>query len=171
MQKGTIIDSLLMFSRIGRTEMHYSDIDLNEMVQYIRSSMEHDVQGRQIQWHIDPLPPVKGDPVLIRQVMVNLLANAVKFTKNENPAVIRVKGESKDSKIVVSVQDNGVGFDMKYKHKLFGVFQRLHSKAEFEGTGIGLANVRRIIKRHGGEIRAEGKTGKGATFTFTIPRQ
>jgi light-regulated signal transduction histidine kinase (bacteriophytochrome) len=124
---------------------------------------------RQIEWQVSALPAVKGDGALLRQAWWNLLANAVKYTRGKEPARIAITGTLEKDEIVFSVGDNGAGFDMRYANKLFGVFQRLHSEQEFEGTGIGLANVRRIISRHGGRTWAEGKPGEGAKFFFSLP--
>jgi light-regulated signal transduction histidine kinase (bacteriophytochrome) len=126
---------------------------------------------RSIEWHMAELPQAPGDAALLRQVWLNLLGNAAKYTGPRSPAIIEVTGEEHDREIVYSVKDNGVGFDDKYRGKLFGVFSRLHTAAEFEGTGVGLALVQRIVRRHGGWVKAEGKVGEGATFTFALPKK
>jgi two-component system, chemotaxis family, sensor kinase Cph1 len=133
-------------------------------------SLEHDFANRKIEWEIAELPKTKADPSLLRMVWFNLLSNALKFTKNKELALIEVGFLDEENEYVFFVRDNGAGFDMRYAHKLFGVFQRLHSKDEFEGTGIGLANVRRIILKHGGRTWAESKLNEGATFYFTLPK-
>jgi len=133
--------------------------------------LESQTQGRNILWKNAVLPPVQADPAMLKQVLVNLFANAIKYTRRRDPAEIETGVESEtDHEVVVFVRDNGAGFDMKYADKLFGVFQRLHRADEFEGTGIGLANVRRIVTRHGGRIWAEAEVEKGATFYFSIAR-
>lgn len=167
---GILIDDLLVFSRMGRTEMRRSQVDMNALVQETIHDLQSETAGRAIEWHCDPLPPVEGDSALLRQVFANLISNAVKYSRPRNPAVIHI-GFKKEAKggVIVFVRDNGVGFDMTYVGKLFGVFQRLHRANEFEGTGIGLANVRRIILRHGGETWAESELDKGATFYFSLP--
>src|SRR5439155_5284369 len=134
-----------------------------------RQDLARDIEGREIEWSVGKLPEVRGDPVLLRQVTVNLLSNAVKYTRSRAQARIEIGAEEKEGETIVFVRDDGVGFDMKRAEKLFGVFQRLHSQKEFEGTGIGLANVRRIIERHGGRTWAEAKPGAGATFYFSLP--
>ncbi len=132
--------------------------------------MSSDLKGRNIKWDIGPLPEVNVDRPMLKQVWVNLISNAVKYTGQREQAEIKIRCRKNDSDdFEFSVQDNGAGFDMQYAHKLFGVFQRLHLNEEFEGTGIGLANVRRIILRHGGKTWAEGKIDGGATFSFTLP--
>lgn len=167
-----LIDSLLSFSRLGRTELKESAVDLRTLVEATRNDLRAEQDGREIEWRIDPLPLVRGDPTLLRQVFANLLGNALKFSRGRKPATITV-GVIDDPEMpshrTLFVRDNGAGFDPKYSANLFGVFQRLHSAKEFEGTGIGLANVRRIIARHGGRIWAEGAPGQGATFYFTLP--
>jgi PAS domain S-box-containing protein len=170
-QMGQLIDDLLSFSKMGCAEMHTGRVDLNALVEEVRHEAERDAQGREVVWNVAPLPEVKGDAAMLRQVWANLLANAVKYTRPRDPGRIEVgAGAATDGELVFFVRDNGVGFDPKYGHKLFGVFQRLHSAAEFEGTGIGLANVRRIVARHGGRTWAESKPGEGATFYFSLPK-
>jgi signal transduction histidine kinase len=169
-QMGQLIDDLLVFSRMGRQEMLRTGVNLDQLVKTVIHDLRHDLQGRAISWTIGPLPEVYGDPAMLRQVFTNLLSNALKFTRHragakiEIGATLRTEGETE-----IFVRDNGAGFDMQYVNKLFGVFQRLHRHDEFEGTGIGLANVRRIIHRHGGRTRAEGAVDRGATFFFTLP--
>jgi signal transduction histidine kinase len=169
---GNLIDDLLAFSRVGRSEMQKNDVNLDELVQQTLSEFQVGTNGREITWDVCPLPTVRADRSMLRQVLVNLISNAVKFTGKRTRAEIEVGCASTETKeIVIFVRDNGVGFDPKYTEKLFGVFQRLHSSDEFEGTGIGLANVQRIIHRHGGRVWAEGAVDKGATFYFSIPKQ
>jgi chemotaxis family two-component system sensor kinase Cph1 len=129
-----------------------------------------ETEGRRVAWRIGALPVARADPVMLQQVFQNLLSNAVKYTRHRAEAVIDVGCETGASELVFSVRDNGVGFDMAFAHKLFGVFQRLHRMEEYEGIGIGLANVRRIVERHGGRTWAEGELGRGAAFYFTLPR-
>jgi light-regulated signal transduction histidine kinase (bacteriophytochrome) len=133
--------------------------------------LEHDLQGRAVEWEVGELPEVMADRALLRQVFANLLGNAVKYTRPRAPARIGVSARREGGETVVTVRDNGVGFDMQYSDKLFGVFQRLHGEAEFEGTGIGLANVRRIVSRHGGRTWAEGEVDKGSAFHFSLPEK
>jgi light-regulated signal transduction histidine kinase (bacteriophytochrome) len=169
---GDLIDDLLAFSRVGRSEMQKNDVNLDELVRQTLSEFQVGMNGREITWDVSPLPTVRADRSMLRQVLVNLVSNAVKFTGKRTRAQIGVGCASTETKeIVIFVRDNGVGFDPKYTEKLFGVFQRLHSSDEFEGTGIGLANVQRIIHRHGGRVWAEGAVDKGATFYFSIPKQ
>jgi two-component system sensor histidine kinase/response regulator len=167
---GTLIDDLLAFSRMGRVELCKSTVSLNRVVEEVLQELRPDTETRNIAWTLNDLPVVEGDPSLLRQVLVNLLSNAVKYTKPRELARIEIgRCESEPHEIVIFVRDNGAGFDMRYADKLFGVFQRLHGATEFEGTGIGLANVRRIIHRHGGRTWAEGKVGEGATFYISLP--
>ena len=166
---GELIDALLTLSRLGRKEIEVLDIDMTGIVKELSDELGFDTDKRRVEFNIKPLPPARGDKGMIRQVFANLLLNAVKFTKPRDIAKIEVGGYNEDSENVYYVKDNGAGFDMRYKDKLFGVFQRLHNGEEFEGTGIGLAIVQRIINRHGGQIWAEGKVNEGATFYFALP--
>ena len=171
-QMGSLIDDLLVFSRMSRMELRRSNVALNSLVDEVVRAAQGEAQGRSIRWQIPSLPEVEADPPMLRQVWVNLISNAVKYTRTRNPAEIEVGcQDGPDNEWTFFVRDNGVGFDMQYVDKLFGVFQRLHRTDEFEGTGIGLANVRRIIFRHGGQTWAEGKPDGGATFYFSLPKQ
>ena len=174
-QMGVLIDELLQFSRSGRSEMNIGPVDMDEVLREALEPLQQETSGRQIEWSIGALPRVAGDHGLLRQVWANLLGNAVKYTRGRAPAHIEVgardAGEGEADEDVFWVRDDGVGFDMQYAHKLFGVFQRLHDSSEFEGTGIGLANVQRIITRLGGRVWAEGELGEGATFSFSLPRR
>lgn len=169
---GQLIDSLMGLSKISRQEMHRSRLDLNAVVSRIVEGLGPETAGRSIQWRVGPLPAVRGDEVLLRAAFQNLLGNAVKFTGHQPEAVIEVGTlEAGDSDWTIFVKDNGVGFDPAYAHRLFGAFQRLHHDDEFEGTGVGLANVQRIIHRHGGRVLAEGIPGVGAIFYITLPKE
>jgi light-regulated signal transduction histidine kinase (bacteriophytochrome) len=166
---GLLIDDLLAFSRVGRTELQLRTVSLQQLVQEAVQELREETQGRDINWIIGPLPEVTVDRSLMRLVLINLLANAVKFTSKREHAEIEVGASSDDAnEVVVFVRDNGVGFDMEYADKLFGVFQRLHPAEEYEGTGIGLANVQRIIHRHKGRTWAKGEVNGGATFFFSL---
>ncbi len=179
-QMGGLIDDLLQFSRIGRAELRQGAVSLEQLVKETLASFEQDVDDRKISWTIGKLPDVHGDPSLLRQVFMNLIGNAVKYTRVRNEARIEVgmvssngaagNGERNPDEVVIYVRDNGAGFDPQYVHKLFGVFQRLHAAHEFEGTGIGLANVKRIVLRHGGRVWAEGNVNEGATFYVALKK-
>jgi light-regulated signal transduction histidine kinase (bacteriophytochrome) len=169
-QLGNLIDALLAFSRMGRTELRQKRVNLTKLVEEARTALQPDAKDRKIEWQIAALPEVRGDPLMLRQVILNLLSNALKYTRRANPARIEIGAMDSETETIFFVRDNGVGFEMKYAEKLFGVFQRLHAASEFEGTGIGLANVRRIIHRHGGHTWAEGSVGGGATFCFSLPK-
>ncbi len=165
-----LIDDLLAFSRLGRQALTFGPIDIGSLVDEVWSGLCSINSGRSIEIRKDKLPQVHGDLHLIKQVLFNLIANAVKFTRICKHAVIEIGGSDEDSKVLIYVKDNGVGFDMDYYDKLFNVFQRLHNKEEFEGTGVGLATAQRIIHKHSGHIWAEGKIDQGATFYFTLPK-
>jgi PAS domain S-box-containing protein len=168
---GNLIDDLLTFSRIGRSEMQKADINLGQLVRETLGDFQEETKGRNVVWKINPLPSVRADRALLRLALVNLISNAVKFTGARAEARIEIGCASGgDGESVIFIRDNGAGFDPHYVDKLFGVFQRLHSRDEFEGTGIGLANVQRIIHRHGGRTWAEGVVDGGATFYFSIPK-
>ena len=167
---GTLVDNLLSFSQMGRSALHLSDVDLGALVAAIREEMLPDYEARQVEWQVHPMPVVVADAAFIHMVLRNLISNALKYSSRRELARIEIGAEAQDKEVVVHVRDNGVGFDMQYAGKLFGVFQRLHRMEEFEGTGIGLASVRRIIERHGGRVWAEGQVDRGATFYFALPR-
>jgi len=168
---GDLIDDLLTFSRVGRAALQKTNVDLDLLIQETLKDLQADTKERNIIWNIHPLPPVRADRSLLRMVLVNLIANAVKFTGTRAEAKIEINcAPGANDEIVIFIRDNGAGFNPKYTKKLFGVFQRLHSHDEFEGTGIGLANVQRIVQRHGGRAWAEGIMDGGATFFFSIPK-
>jgi light-regulated signal transduction histidine kinase (bacteriophytochrome) len=168
---GRLIDDLLALARLGRKEMRFAPLDMSELVQEISNELQAAHAERNLQFEIQSLPPVRGDRAMIRQVLENLLLNAIKFTQDRETALIQVSGWAEADEHVYCVLDNGVGFDMRYVNKLFGVFQRLHPEKDFEGTGVGLAMVRRIIERHGGKMWAEGRINEGAAFYFTLPHR
>ncbi|MCM3877266.1 MAG: ATP-binding protein, partial [Thermoanaerobaculia bacterium] len=167
-QMGQLIDDLLSFSRIGRHGIARTAVDMKALAH----AAFKDLPGvnESVSFSVGPLPHADADSSLMRQVWTNLISNALKFTRPKAERVIEIAGRTEPGRVVYSMKDNGVGFDMAYKHKLFGVFQRLHSSLEFEGTGVGLALVQRIVHRHGGEVWADGKVGEGATFSFSLPR-
>lgn len=167
---GTLVDNLLTFSQMGRSSLTLTDVNLRHLFTEGWRELKPDIGSRNIKFILDDLPTVWGDLMMLRLVVQNLLSNAVKYTRNTAEARVHVGHREEEDEHVVYVSDNGVGFDMKYVGKLFGVFQRLHKMEDFEGTGIGLANVRRIISRHGGRTWAEGKPGEGATVFFTLPK-
>jgi signal transduction histidine kinase len=168
---GNLIDDLLAFSRIGRAETKKTEVDLEQLVKEVVAEIGQDTKSRDIAWKIGALPVCYGDRSMLRLVVVNLVSNAVKFTRMRRPAEIEIGCVDRNKKEVeVFVRDNGAGFDMQYVNKLFGVFQRLHLPEQFEGTGIGLATVQRIIHRHGGKVRGEGAVDQGATFYFSLPK-
>jgi PAS domain S-box-containing protein len=167
---GILIDDLISFSRTGRSELKKSTLKMNQVIEDAFAQIKPTINDRKVELKISTLPEVNGDYNLLRLVWINLLDNAVKYTRTREEAVIKIGFKDNKRELVFYIQDNGVGFDMKYAQKLFGVFQRLHSSSQFEGTGIGLANVQRIILRHGGRTWAEAETDKGATFYFSIPK-
>ena len=168
---GNLIDDLLAFSRIGRAETKKMPVNLEQLVKEVVAELGQETKGRDIAWKIGALPVCFGDRPMLKLVVVNLVSNAVKFTRTRKPAEIEVGCVAgNNNEVEVFVRDNGAGFDMQYVNKLFGVFQRLHLAEQFEGTGIGLATVQRIIHRHGGKVRAEGAVDQGATFYFSLPK-
>ena len=165
-----LIDDLLSFSRVLSNSMTMSDIDMHKLVREVWNEIREASKERELELKITMILSACGDQPLIRQVLSNLISNAVKFTKDRKPGIIEMSSYTENGKNVYCIKDNGAGFDMAYYDKLFGVFQRLHSAEEYEGTGVGLAVVHRIVKRHGGQVWAEGKVNEGATFYFTLPR-
>jgi signal transduction histidine kinase len=166
-----LINDLLGLAHVGRQELHFQAVELNALVRDVIQDTSDESRNRNIQWRIGELPVLECDPGLIKLVFYNLLSNAVKYTRPRDPAVIEIGQMTIDGERTFFVRDNGVGFNMKYAHKLFGVFERLHRQEDFEGTGVGLATVQRIIHKHGGRIRAEGGIDRGATFFFTLSPQ
>ena len=168
---GKLVDDLLSFSQMGRASLRPTTVDMNDLVAACLDKMSLELRGRHIEWDIGPLPTVWADPAFLHLAVFNLLSNAVKFTGQRDPAVIRIAAEDAPGETIFHVADNGAGFNMEYVHKLFGVFQRLHRMEDFQGTGIGLANVRRIVERHNGRVWANAVQGEGATFSFALPKQ
>lgn len=169
-QMGQLIDDLLAFSRLGRREVKAAGLDMGTLVRNVVQELQNNLGDRKVEWDLKPLPAARADRALIHQVWVNLLGNALKFTRRQEAAVIEVGYRAAGDEDIYYVKDNGVGFDMQFAHKLFGVFQRLHRYEEFEGTGVGLALVQRIVQRHGGRVWAEGQVNGGACFYFSLPR-
>ncbi len=167
---GTLVDNLLAFSRMGRTSIHPVPINMDSLTREVVREIQGEVGTRSIDWKIGALPQVEGDLMMLRLAMTNLVSNAAKYTRKRDQAVVEITGEIHEGEAVFHVQDNGIGFDMKHVDKLFGVFQRLHRMEEYEGTGIGLANVRRIMTRHGGRAWAKGELNQGATFSIALPK-
>jgi len=167
---GVLVDDLLTFSQMGRAALRPVSVDLNQLVRSVAQEFGAETANRKVEWIIPELPTVTGDPAFLQIALRNLFSNAVKYTRTRESARIELSAQSTADEYIVSVRDNGVGFNMKYVNKLFGVFQRLHRAEEFDGTGIGLANVRRIIERHDGRTWAEGREGEGAAFHFSLPK-
>jgi light-regulated signal transduction histidine kinase (bacteriophytochrome) len=165
----TLIDDLLAFSHASKAEMRRNAVDSNELVNQVIRELSHESENNEIRWEIGMLPQVFADETMLKQVWANLLSNAIKYSQQRHPAVIQVGSSTRQTEFEFYVRDNGAGFDMKNISKLFGVFQRLHPADQFEGTGVGLAHVRRIVTRHGGRTWAQAKVDVGATFYFTLP--
>lgn len=165
-----LFDGLLKFARTSQQPINPSEVDFDPMVRQIVQEFQAEAGTRPIEWLLSPLPAAQGDALMLRQVWVNLIGNAIKYTRRQANPRIEILQESRNGEDIFSVRDNGVGFDMRYAEKLFNIFQRLHSGAEFEGNGVGLALVRRIIERHGGRVWAESTPGNGAVFYFSLPR-
>jgi PAS domain S-box-containing protein len=163
-----LVNDLLNLAHVGRQEMKQERVTLNLLVEESIAELKRETEGRGIEWRVGNLPSVEGDPGLLKQVFANLLSNAVKYSRPRRQAIIEVGTRMMNDEMVIFVRDNGVGFNMKYADKLFGVFQRLHRAEEFEGTGVGLAIVERVVRRHGGHIWAESEVDKGATFYFSL---
>ena len=169
LRMGNLIDDILAFSRMGRQQIRKAELDPNSLIREVLDDLEPEIEQRKIEIHVDQLPMVHADASLLKQVFANLIGNAVKFTRSKGDAEIKISCLQQDHGPVIFVKDNGVGFDMKYADRIFGVFQRMHRDDEFEGTGVGLAIVQRIIQRHGGEIWFEAAENEGATFYFHLP--
>ncbi len=167
---GQLIDDILLLSRAGRQEMTISKLDISSLAKNVYGEFDQDTQGRNIDFTVEDLPKTKADRALITQVLTNLIGNSIKFTREKENAKINIGFKSDNEDNIYYVKDNGAGFDMKYYDKLFGLFQRLHSQEEFEGTGVGLSIVQRIISRHGGRVWGESEVGNGATIYFSIPK-
>lgn len=167
---GQLIDDLLTFSRLGRSQLNLVAVDMNAAVAHATREVLEGHEGTQPEIIVGPLPEIHADPALLHQVWVNLIGNAVKYSSRVAKPHIEISARTEDARSIYTIRDNGAGFDMRYVHKLFGVFQRLHGEQEFSGTGVGLAIVHRVITRHGGEVTAQSELGKGATFTFSLPR-
>jgi len=168
-EMGKLIDALLKFSRLGRTELQKTEFNCRNLVIRVFNTFDVEMKGRKVEINLSDLPDIKGDESLINQVWVNLISNALKYTRNREITLIEIGGETDKGETIFHIKDNGVGFDMKYAGQLFGVFQRMHKATDFEGVGIGLANVNRIVMKHGGKCWAESEVDKGATFFFSLP--
>lgn len=168
---GRMVDDVLALSRLSRAEMHLIRLEVKDLLKEVMNDVRAQTENRRIQWEIGELPAVTADPTLLRLALYNLVSNAIKFTKRRPEAVISISGEHAKAETVFCVRDNGIGFDPKHQDRLFGVFQRLHSAADSDGTGTGLAQVQRILQRHGGRAWAEGAPDRGAAFYFSIPDQ
>jgi len=166
---GQLIDDMLTFFRVGQVGINWAVVSVTALIEDVRETLSPALTGRAVQWNVHPLPEVEGDPAMLRQVVLSLIDNALKFTRTKTDVVIEIGADRKGDEYVFFVRDNGVGFDQRHADKLFGVFQRLHSPTEFEGTGIGLASVRRIVQRHSGRTWAESNPGEGATVYFSLP--
>lgn len=166
---GRMIDDLLALTRLSGAEIHKVTVDLEALAREVFEELKPTTEGRRVVWSVGSMPPVEADATLLRDVFVQLLSNAVKFSATRPEAQITITARRGEGETIVSVSDNGVGFDMKHADKLFGVFQRLHASSDFEGSGVGLVRVRRIIQRHGGRTWGEGVPGAGATFHFSLP--
>jgi len=166
-----LINDLLTFARMARAEMHKKRVNMTKLVQEVLRDLGKEMEGRAVEWSIGPLEEVDGDPAMLRHALVNLISNALKYTRDRTPARIEIGCTSTQTESIFFIRDNGAGFEMINANKLFGVFHRLHRSDEFEGTGIGLANVRRVIERHGGRTWGEGEVNQGATFSFSLPKQ
>ena len=165
---GKLIDDLLIFARSGKQALQKTGIDMNVLINDVLNDLKRTVHYR-AELKINSLLPAEGDYSLIKQVVINLVSNAIKYSSKKEAPLIEITSELKETQVVYTIKDNGEGFDMKYADKLFGVFQRLHTHAEFEGTGVGLAIVQRILNKHGGKVYATAEVGKGASFSFTLP--
>jgi light-regulated signal transduction histidine kinase (bacteriophytochrome) len=163
-----LIDDLLQFSRLGRQPIERRPVDVSALVRDTLAELAPQRAGRNVELRVGNLPPCHGDPSMLRQVWVNLLSNAFKYTRGRDPAVIEIGGQRVNGRCSYYVRDNGAGFDMRHRNHIFGVFQRVHREEEFDGTGVGLAIVHRIVTRHGGRVEGEGEPGKGATFRFEL---
>ena len=168
-EMGNLIDALLTFSRLGRTGLKITELNSGDMVKKVLKIFDNELKGKNVEITVSELPKIKGDESLINQVWVNLISNALKYSRNREKAVIEIGGKIENGETIFHIKDNGVGFDMNYAEKLFGVFQRMHKATDFEGIGIGLANVNRIVTKHGGKCWAESEVDKGATFYFSLP--
>jgi light-regulated signal transduction histidine kinase (bacteriophytochrome) len=169
-QMSVLLDGVLSYSRVCRRELNRTTVQLDHALKAVLQELKMEMEGRKIDWEIGPLPEVEADPWMIRQTFAQLLSNALKFTRTRDPARICIAAQTGADEIVLRIEDNGIGFDPQYTDRLFGLFQRLHSDARFEGKGVGLAHVRRMVQRQGGRVWAEAKLQVGATFFVALPR-